>query len=90
MQLGGYVPDFLGLFDIIGRINADKSIPIALLDERPSLAINKIDQRPLLVLRGSGQTLTNKEIKDTTNVIRSLENRWILTGTTRKTISQIS
>ena len=75
VQLGGYVPDFLGLFDIIGRTNADKSIPKALLDERPSLAINKIDQRPLLVLRGSGQTLTNKEIKDITKVIRSLGNR---------------
>ena len=63
--------------------------PNALLDLGYSLANNKTDLRPPSILRGSGTTLTNNEIKDIMKVARSLENRGILLkGTIRKISSQ--
>ena len=61
-----------------------KSIPKALLQTGNNLINNEII-KPLSLLGGSEITLTNKEIKYITKVIRSLENReTLLKGTTRK------
>ena len=47
--------------------------------------IGKKNLKLLLLIKGSGLTLTNNQIKDITTVIRSIENRGILLkGTTKK------
>ena len=47
--------------------------------------IGKKNLKLLLLIKGSGLTLTNNQIKDITKVIRSIENRGILLkGTTKK------
>ena len=65
----------------------NKSIQKALLHSGDNLINNKAI-KPSLLLMGSGLTLTNNEIKDIIEVIRSLENREIGIQTTGKISSQ--
>ena len=96
VQWGRYLSSIVGPFDkilgstmsiglevlgIIDRIKASKSIPKALLDAGYSLVIDKINLRPSKISRVSRLTLTSNEIKDIMKVIRSFENRGILSAT---------
>ena len=94
IQLGCFLmpSDFINLVDLVMAVssNIDKIQNLAkkVSDNKISIAADLFKLFKKVLIRGSGLTLTNNEMKDVIKVIRSLENRIFLKGTTRKITSQ--
>ena len=83
--LGSSIKAISEFSSIAEKVSKAESIPKAVSDAGSNLVNSKININPLTLLSGSELTVAKNEIKDITEVIRSLENRGILLKrTTRK------
>ena len=83
--LGSSIKAISEFSSIAEKVSKAESIPKAVSDAGSNLVNSKININPLTLFSGSELTVAKNEIKDITEVIRSLENRGILLKrTTRK------
>ena len=83
--LGSSIKAISEFLSIAEKVSKAESIPKAVSDAGSNLVNSKININPLTLFSGSELTVAKNEIKDITEVIRSLENRGILLKrTTRK------
>ena len=83
--LGSSIKAISEFSSIAEKVSKAESIPKAVSDAGSDLVNSKININPLTLFSGSELTVAKNEIKDITEVIRSLENRGILLKrTTRK------